>query len=73
MLFVAVCDDLQSDRLHIQNLIYDFCNRMNCEIHLLTFENGNDLIFLYYSFALQFFILCNFFVFRKFVFRKFRL
>lgn len=47
MLFVAVCDDLPSDRLHIQSLIYDFCNRENYEIHLLTFENGNDLVNYY--------------------------
>lgn len=44
MLFVAVCDDLPSDRLHIQSLIKDFCNRMNYEIHLLTFETGNTLV-----------------------------
>ena len=47
MLFVAVCDDLPSDRLQIQSLIYDFCDRNNYEIHLLTFENGKDLVNYY--------------------------
>jgi DNA-binding LytR/AlgR family response regulator len=43
MLLVAVCDDLPNDRLYIKSLINDFCNRMNYEIRISDFENGEAL------------------------------
>ncbi len=43
MLLIAVCDDLPSDRLYTKSLINDFCNRMNYEIYIIDFENGEAL------------------------------
>lgn len=43
MLLLAICDDLQYDRLHIENLIKDYYEKRDYDINILAFENGEAL------------------------------
>ena len=47
MLFVAICDDLQNDRLQIKNFIKDYCLKEDYNINIITFENGEALVKYY--------------------------
>lgn len=47
LLFVAVCDDLQNDRLQIKNFIKDFCIKEDYDITINSFENGEALVKYY--------------------------
>lgn len=47
MLLVAICDDIQTDRIHIKKLTKSFCDMKSFDINLVSFENGEDLINYY--------------------------
>lgn len=47
MLLVAICDDLQNDRVQIQNFIKEYCIKEDYDIHINNFENGEALVKYY--------------------------
>ncbi|MGE5473291.1 MAG: LytR/AlgR family response regulator transcription factor [Ignavibacteriales bacterium] len=47
MLLVAICDDLQNDRIKIQNFIKDYCVKEDYDINIYAFENGEALVKYY--------------------------
>jgi len=47
LLLVAICDDLQNDRVQIQNFIKDYCDEEDYDININNFENGEALVKYY--------------------------
>lgn len=43
MLNIAICDDMEMDRKHIEGLIQDYCTSLNCEISIMTFSSGEEI------------------------------
>jgi DNA-binding LytR/AlgR family response regulator len=43
MIIVAICDDLECDRLQIKSYIKDYCIQEDFDINIITFENGEAL------------------------------
>lgn len=48
MLHIAICDDLQSDRLQIENLIKGSQLKEDANINIISFENGESLVKYYF-------------------------
>lgn len=48
MLNIAICDDLQSDRIHMENLTRDFIDEEGYDATIIKFDSGEKLI-QYYS------------------------
>jgi DNA-binding LytR/AlgR family response regulator len=44
MLLIAVCDDLQSDRLKISDYLKDYCIKKDYDMHIHSFESGEALV-----------------------------
>ena len=49
MLLIAICDDLQKDRLRIKDFIKDYCMKEDYDINIIAFENGEALVRYYIS------------------------
>lgn len=47
MLLFAVCDDCKNDRLQIYDFINDYYIKGDTDIHIVQFENGEDLVEYY--------------------------
>jgi len=47
MLNIAICDDVQSDRMQIESFINDFCSRENFRTNRIIFEDGESLVRYY--------------------------
>ena len=47
MLIIAICDDLELDRNHIENLIQDYSKILSYDIRIMTFTSGEDLVTYY--------------------------
>lgn len=47
MLLVAICDDLQNDRVRIQNFTTEYCIKEDYDININNFENGEALVKYY--------------------------
>ena len=47
MLLVAICDDLQNDRVQIKNYIKEYCIKEDYDIGSIPFENGEALVKYY--------------------------
>lgn len=47
MLNIAICDDLQSDRIEMEKLTKAFCSEENYDINIVHFESGLKLLHYY--------------------------
>lgn len=47
MLIIAICDDLESDRQYLANLIQDYSTILSYDIRIMTFASGEDLVTYY--------------------------